>query len=386
MDALGLPTGQLQSTYPLVWNGLRRDVTVLFGNIRDAADLPDATFVNDGPTWKLIVDFPFDETGHSPLEDLERLDRFRQNGSSWSTLCWLPEFFTAPTLDILGRFVRLNHVLASDQRFAEATASLSPVARASAKPLLEAMRTAARTQLEVALLGAYGVIKADEKVVDLSHSLSDHFPSLKAGFTIAAPTKANLREALDQVLDQALRYTYPGSPDLGTVVKPNEVRKVAELCSEAVVEPDGRLVVRDHADRKLLARIANPLQLGIQSEQAFKLASAADKWDNTFTKAINQARQNGATTQTVGLLREAINTPQPMGLTTQLENLIILVWAQSTSNTFRLHGGPANPTVDRLEDDWEIIESAWVSWRLQTLERLEPWNPSTPRRSGTRLS
>ena len=32
------------------------------------------------------------------------------------------------------------------------------------------------------------------------------------------------------------------------------------------------------------------------------------------------------------------------------------------------------------------FEPAWVSWRLQTLERLESWNNSTPHRSGTRLS
>ena len=32
------------------------------------------------------------------------------------------------------------------------------------------------------------------------------------------------------------------------------------------------------------------------------------------------------------------------------------------------------------------VEPAWVSWRLQTLERLESWNKSTPHRSGTRLS
>jgi hypothetical protein len=44
-----------------------------------------------------------------------------------------------------------------------------------------------------------------------------------------------------------------------------------------------------------------------------------------------------------------------MGLTPQLENLIILVWAQATNHTFRLHGGPVTPTVDRLDDAWEIV-------------------------------
>jgi len=354
MSALGLPD-ELHTTYSLVWNGLKRDVTVVFGNLRDAGDLPDSAFANDGSGWKLLIDFPFDDPGHTPLEDLERLDGFRRSGVSWSTLCWLPAFFTATTLDVLGRLVKLNHILANDQRFAEATASLSPVARASAKPQLEAMRHAARSQLDAALLAAYGVVTGDERVVDRSHQLADHFPSLKAGLTIAAPTRASLSDALDQVLDQALRHTYPGAPDLGSEVRPAEVRKVADLCAQAVVEADGRLVVADHADRRLLARIANPLQLGVQSEQAFKLASSAERWDNTFTRAINQARQNGATTIPVALLRQAINEPQAMGLTTQLENLIILAWAHATSHRFEEHGGPATPSVDRLDDGWEVV-------------------------------
>jgi hypothetical protein len=354
-SALALPGGQLQSTYTLLWKGLPRHVTVVFGNLRDTAELPDSTFANNGPEWKLLIDFPFDEPGHTPLEDLERLDRFAQNSQSWNTLCWLPAFFTAPTLDILGRLVRLNHVLASDQRFNEATATLSPTARASAKPQLEAMQSAARSQLEAALLVAYGVVGADEKVVDRSHSLASHFPSLKAGLAIAPPAKANLKDSLDQVLDQALRHTYPGAPDLQSEVKPADVRKVEQLSADAVVEDQGRLVVNDVADRRLLARVANPLELGVQSEQAFKLAETAERWDNTFTKAINTARQNGTTTPTVGLLRESINAI-PMGLTTQIENLIILVWARTSSRSFSHHGGPVSPSVDRLDDDWAVEE------------------------------
>ena len=358
MTALGLPPDEMQTTYSFAWNGLRRDVTVIFGNVRDAANLPDATFANDSTSWKLVIDFPFDDSAQGLLDDLARIDQLRQTGASWSTLCWLPSFFTPATLDVLGRLVRLNHVLASDLRFTEATSMLSPVDRAAAKPVLENMRAATRNQIDAALLGAYGVVTPDEKVIDVGPNLSDHFQSLKVGLSIAPPTKASLREALEQVLDQALRHTFPGAPDLGTEVKPAEVRKVAELCVEAVVEPDGRLVVKEPADRKLLARIANPLDLGIQSEQAFKLKTAADRWDNSFTKAINQARHDGAETQTVGLLRQAIDTPSPMGLTSQLENLIILTWAQSTNHTFRQHGGPAQPTVDRLDDTWEVVPQA----------------------------
>jgi len=354
LKALGLPPDQLQSTYSLLWKGLKRDVALTFGNLRDTDDLPDAAFANDGPGWKVLIDFPFDDPGHTPLEDLERLDRFRQNNVVWSTIGWLPAFFTATTLDTLGRLVRLNHVLANDDRFAEATASLSPVTRASAKPQLQAMQSAAQNQVDGALLMAYGVVGADQTVVDASHALADHFPCLRAGLTIGAPVAATLRDALDRVVEQALRHTYPGAPDLDSEVFIADVRKVAALCADAVVEPDGRLVVNDTKDRRLLVRVANPLQLGLQSEQAFTLQSTAGRWDNTFTRAVTRAAGEG-TSATVGLLRHAINTPNATGLSSALENLVILVWAQATNRTFRQHGGPAVATVDRLDDGWEVV-------------------------------
>ncbi len=371
LTALGLAPGQLQVTYTYLWRGLPRDVTVGFGNLRDSVDLPDSAFVNEGPNWKLLVDFPFDDPGHSPLEDLERLDRYRQNGASWFTIAWLPAFFTSSLQDTLGRLVRLNHILANDDRFAEATASLSPQARASAKPQLDALRGAARDSLQTALLMAYGVIRADEKVVDASHALADHFPSLRAGLTLAAPVAATLRDALDRVLDQALRSTYPGAPEFDSEVRMADVRKVAQLCSDAVVEPDGRLVVNDSADRRLLVRVANPLGLGLQSEQAFTLQKASERWDSIFTRAIHQARAEGATA-TVGHLRRAINDPKPTGLTGPLENLIILAWAQATNHTFREHGGPATAGIDRMPDAWEVVSQplpATAAW-VEVLTRL----------------
>ena len=356
LQALGLPANQMQSTYSTIWKGLRRDVTIAFGNVRDPQELPDAVFANEGPDWKLVIDFPFDD-GHSPLEDLERLDRFAQNGSSWSTLAWLPAFFTAPTLDALGRLVRLNHVLANDDRFADATSSLSPVARASAKPQLQAMQATLRSQIDTGLLGAYGVMNADERVVDRSHHLADHFPSLRAGLNIQPPTHPSLGGALEQVLDQALRHTYPGAPDLGgdgqAEVRPAEVR------------------VNDAADRRLLVRVANPLRIGVQSEQAFKLEQTAAHWDQRFTQAIYRARQDGAPDASVGLLRGAINQPNQTGLTAQLENLIILVWAQATSHSFQEHGGPVTPDIDRMVDTWTVIE--------QELPTLDVWKDACDR-------
>ncbi len=356
LGGLGLRSDQLLHTH--LWNGIRRDVAVAFGNIRDPDDLADNTFANDGPSWKLVIDFPFDHPGRTPSEDLARLDAFRGAGRSWMTVCWLPSFFTSETIATLSRLVRLNYILANDDRFNEATSSLTPIVRASAKPQLDAMQREARSQIDAAIAMAYGVINADPRIVDATHSLAEHFPSLRTGLAIRPPTRPNLSDALDEVLDQALRHSYPGSPMIESEIKIAEVKKIAEICRDAVVEPGGRLVVNDGSDRRLLVRIANPLELGVQSEQAFKLQQRSDVWDGVFTRAINQARLTSDPVVNVGVLRAAIDEPLPRGLTRPLENLIIIVWAQATNHTFRDHGGPAASSVDRLDDTWEVVEQA----------------------------
>jgi hypothetical protein len=370
LEALELKSDQLLHSF--VWNGIRRDVHIAFGNIRDVTDLPDAVFANDGPEWKVVVDFPFDEAGHAPNEDLDRLEAFRAAGRSWATMCWLPSFFTAETNATLSRLVRLNYVLKNDDRFADASVMLSAVARASAKPQLEAMQREARNQIDTAIAMAYGVISADDRVVDKTHTLADHFPSLRTGFAVRPPTRPNLREALREVLEQALQYSFPAAPVIDGEVRLADVKRIAALCQDAVVEPDGRLRVNDATDRRLLMRVANPLQLGLQSEQAFTLQRPADNWDATFTRAMNAARERGEVDTTVGVLRAALNSPQLRGLTTPIENLIIIVWAQATSHTFEEHGGPANVTVERVSDDWKVVAQVLPDSRAwdEACERL----------------
>ncbi len=154
----------------------------MFGNVRDTSELTDNSFASTGSTWKIVIDFPFDDEGHSPHEDLDRVERLRELGNEWRTLCWIPSFFTAEMRAQLGALVRLNHLLPvpgqSSERFTEATRHLSPEARESARPQLEAQQSAARSRLLAALKQAYGLGTPDAAVVDSSHALADHFSSL----------------------------------------------------------------------------------------------------------------------------------------------------------------------------------------------------------------
>lgn len=358
-EELGVSTDQLMQSTTLLWRGVKRQADLVFGNVRDTSELTDASFASNGTTWKIVVDFPFDDEGHSPHEDLARVTQLRELGNEWRTLCWIPSFFTAEMRSQLGALVRLNHLLPvpgqSSERFTEATRHLSPEARESARPQLEAQQNAARSRLLAALKMAYGLGTPDPAVVDTSHALVDHFSSLLSGFSVRPPVATSLRDALDKVFEQALEHSYPAAPQIDAEVRPADLRTVAEVCDAALEAPDRRIPQVPAADRRVMARIANPLRLGVQSEQAF-LLDVSQRWDTHFTRKLSERERSGAAGQvTVGELRSWIDDPSPMGLSKGLENLVLIVWAAATDRIFTDHGGPTGVAIDSLADHYEVV-------------------------------
>jgi len=74
------------------------------------------------------------------------------------------------------------------------------------------------------------------------------------------PTGANLRQALDALLDQLLTYKYPAHPTFESDPKPAALRDLLEEVQHAAQEPDQRLEIA-RAVRPLMSGIAGPLQL-----------------------------------------------------------------------------------------------------------------------------
>ena len=64
---------ELFLVHSFVWRGSRRRCDVVYANVRE---LPEESLRAQGDDWKAIVDWPFDDPGHDPLEDHARLDGF----------------------------------------------------------------------------------------------------------------------------------------------------------------------------------------------------------------------------------------------------------------------------------------------------------------------
>src|SRR6266545_1265891 len=125
-------------SHPREWRGRRHQFDVLFGNVRDPDELPEATLRANDETWRLVIDYPFDAAGHSRRDDIARVEKLQQEGTSGRTVFWLPHYLTEDRLAGVGTLVKLNHVLAGDgDRLYELASDLSAPDRQQAKLLLE---------------------------------------------------------------------------------------------------------------------------------------------------------------------------------------------------------------------------------------------------------
>ncbi len=345
-DALGIENrDELVLYHEATWRGTRRRFEVIFSNVRE---LPDESLSTRGDERKVVIDFPFDDQGHTPIDDRARLNDFRGRDARARTLVWLPSFLSASAQRDLGTLVRIDHVLAGE-RLRDFAAHLSPVDQVSARELLRNQQSQLRQRLIRYLEGAYGVENPVPGSVDESLSPTEHFQSLEPAFEPRPPARANLREALGSLFDQMCASQYPAHPDFGAPLGTAVLRRVHEQVSRAVQEPEGRVAV-DKPLRPSMTQIAAPLRLGEMGETHFVVCR---HWFSHFERLDKPL--------TVGKLREAMDQPRRMGLPAPAANLVILVYADQANLAFQRHGSPWPPQLDNLPDDVVLREEALPS-------------------------
>lgn len=348
------------TSHTLLWRGTRRNVDIVFGNVRE---LPLSNLENDTDSWKLIIDFPFDEPGFSPVDDVERVEQFRSRGVPACTICWIPKFLSHETLADLGKLVALDHILTGD-RFREQYASDLPATdRAEARTLLQGQRDQLESKLVLALESAYGISTMHTRLLDTAHEVDSHFLSLDPTFAPRPPVASDLAGGMKHVVHQALTCQFPAHPDFGAdEVKVGRLRKVHDEVMRAVGHPDHRIEVEKPL-RGDMAAIAQGLQLGQMGDGPFVLGN---HWEVHFTQCQSRTKKEW----TVGNLREWLDEPKRMGLPIELQNLVILAFAAQTNRSFfRMGGAYGEPTIEKLPNELEL--------RLQ--KELDPaaWKAAT---------
>lgn len=362
--SLGIPEqDEMFMSHNFLWRGSRRSCDVLFTNVRS---LPDESLRSTGD-WKLILDFPFDTEGHSPTEDLDRVEKFREKNEKQRTLVWLPSFFSPRTQTELAKLVIIDRLLLGNN-LDQHSKHLSLEDRQTARLLLQNQQSALAQRLLQAVEAAYAIrSEPTPGTLDPAYDMSEsHFQSLFPTLALQRPVGANLGEALEHLLDQALSHQFPKHPKFGQEIKPGkDLRQTLEVCQEAIRSNDNRVFVEDKGLRLKLRNVCNPLDLGQMSETHFVLST---DWKNHFNKMLGQS---GQPHPTVADMRRWTNLPDERGLAREIQNLLVLVYADQTNRSFMRYGGNYTPSLDDLPDELELLE--------QTLPDSRDWQEACTR-------
>jgi hypothetical protein len=344
-SALGIEDKpDLFSRYTFDWRGSRREAEILYDNVRD---ISDDRLVTSTDGWTIIIDFPFDEPRYSPADDRARLQKYA--GVPTRTIAWLPQFLSDKAQRELGRLVILDYILKGDQRFAEASSQLSHTDRAQAKALATNQRDQLKARLRQCLEASYGISDEPRDGFELSIERSEQYFSLEPTFAPQRPVGANLKEAIDKLLDQALSHQFPLHPFFNVDIRLPTLKKAWAEILKAVGEKDHRALVEDKATRLLVREVVLRLQLGELSSTHLHLH---DFWRTHFVQCA--AREPGPLT--VQRLRAWLDLPRPRGLPVEAANLVVMTFAAQTNRSFRYRGGSVEPSLDSLSGDCELIE------------------------------
>lgn len=333
-------------THEVVWRGSRREVDLTFGNVRDSSWLTEDHFAARPGTWRLVIDHPFDEDGHSSAEDIARVDRLLATGQPQRTLVWLPMFLSADKMRDLRRLVILDWLFeGTGERWASHADHLSETDRATARAILEGHHRSLRDSLMRALEQAYGIVRPAPGIL-LDEAGSERvLTSLDRSFDPGSPRGSSFASAFADLIDRAFSATYPAHPrfepgDVEVTLK--ELRQVRDHLVRAVEHPDKRVPLE--GDVASVRRVANALGVGHAAENAFIFGDDRFTWGSELAKALGREGKAEATSISVADMRRWIDAIEPAhGLRPEVSDLIIIAWALLRQTAWYQHGAPIDP-------------------------------------------
>jgi hypothetical protein len=352
-DALGVATedgllgGQGFVEHAYSWRGTRRAVDVYFEAV---AELPADRLRGRKGAPTIVFGMPFDFGGRSPADHRAHLGDFGDEDSAGGVV-WLPSYLSNRALQDLGILVRIDYLLAgAGDRFDDAARHLSSIEREQARAVMRNQQSALQQRLRICLECAYGIRPDQDGCLGAMVAAEDHLVPLDGTFRPQPPVGATLKDAFEALLDRVFEHRFPAHPLFERELRVTELRQVLDQVQKAAAEPQQRLQVDNLSVRRMLAGIAGPLKLGTMGQTHFVLSP---EWADHFARM--HARM-GAGPITVARPRGWIDEPKPMGLTPEVQNLLILAFAAQADRTLVRHGAPATASIDRLDDQIELRE------------------------------
>jgi hypothetical protein len=371
-DALGVVTGQDDlggaATRTVIWRGSRREVDIVFGNVRDAGSLPEQSFNNRPGVWRFVVDYPFDEAGYTSADDVSRMDRLLTSSGDRLTLVWLPRFFSESAMDDLALLVKLDWLFTGNgDRWTENSDHLSATDRAQALGILQNLFSGTMISFKNLLKQAYGIEPADPNRITTESEQFEVLTSLSRDFDPAMPPASSLEDAFLKVVDQAYSATYPNHPHFdpeADEVTARNFETVRDYVEKASSHRDGRVPTNPGNDRKVVRRVAAPLRVGKATEDHFLFGEDSYAY---WAGELDRAAQ-AADPVTAGVLQQHIDGMSPAwGLRPETRDLVLSAWALLRKRAwFEAGSAISAPALGRIRPNIEL--------RAEELPEQQAWD------------
>lgn len=347
-DSLGIdlrtPDAYGAHRHTIIWRGSKREVELVFGNVRDVTWLSDDHFRASAGAWRFVIDHPFDEEQHTASEDVQRVERFMsRNDFQSQTIVWLPRFLSADRRQDLRRYVILDWLLSSDDRWTSHANHLSEADRLTAKTILQSQHNTLRESLTRAVQQAYGAAAPTAGTLQDDDGRDKVLYSLDPTFEPAPPVGATLGDAFLHLASMAYDATYPEHPRFepnDAEVRVAELRAVLAHLERAAADAEGRVPLE--GDSRPVRRIANALQVGRVSETHFLFGDGYfGSWGTELAKGLAKiGKGDPDSIVTVADLRSIIDGLEPKhGLRPEVSDLVIIAWGLLRQRAWFHHGG-----------------------------------------------
>lgn len=334
----------------LSFHGTRRKGRVRYGNVREMDDTT-LTCPRD-LEWQVIVDYPFDERGHGPEEDLRAVERYRDarpaDAPPNPTVIWLPTFFSHALEQELGELVILEHILDGDAR--KYLGHLRVEDQSTTRADLASLRAQKEALLKRTLAQAYGLAMSnDNALLDRSRTVDEHFIPLLGDLDIRAMLAGTMKDGFRQVIDTVLSKKYPHHPRFDGAISVSRMEKLCSLVEKLLDERDRRMNV-EKGERNDLRAYADPLGITETGDVAVLLN------ERPFKEIEQQRQQAGIETPSVSNMRTWLDPQRTRGLPAEVQDVLIYLYASWSGRTLSSAGRSYTmPRPGQLPDDVELL-------------------------------
>jgi hypothetical protein len=317
------------------WHETARRGQVLFGNVRKLASAGSEDLrCPDDHDWRLVIDYPFDDHGYGPQDDLSSLDELvSRRGPSW-TVCWLPSFFSERANRQLGQLVILDHILATNASAQQAVRHLSPAEQQRALSDLRSLQAQKLSYLGRVLEQAYGLRKAEADDLDVDLRLENNLYSMASDEPLSPALASTLETAVRSYVVALLEKRYPNHPRFGRKLTKGTMGEALALFGRLIDGGEKRLALpKDKI--ALLMETLGALEIVRGTESAVLLA------EDRLLRQLEQERLKGNENRpSVAQVRRWIDPEQQMGLTPEAQDLVVRAYARWDSRAIIFDGKP----------------------------------------------